>query len=90
MDIYTCFRCKGEILVPSFNNSQKGIIKELGPIEGIKYIRENSTLSLSEAKLLRTHLNPYKGKCLICKVSDIIGENQACSNPNCKRFNLNW
>lgn len=87
---YTCSRCR-PVKVLILKDIEKAEIlakrQDLGTIKTIKFIFDSYKLNLGDAKNLIHHINYKKGKCLVCKVSDIEVENQNCSN--CGRFTLN-
>ena len=88
---FQCSRC-GIIKVPILKDSEKAKIihfkKNIGPMHAINFVRNTYGFELSESKNLINHINSKTGECLVCKVSDIEGENKNC--PNCGRFTLNW
>lgn len=91
MKTYKCSRHK-DVKVPSLSKKEKIEIlnkrEELGTLRTTKFLRETYEMELGEAKNFIHHINSKKGKCLVCKVDSMEGENQTC--PNCGRFSLNW
>lgn len=88
---YKCSRCI-PVPVPELSDQEKAALikyrEENKTLRTIKFMMDEWNFSLIEAKNFFHHINYKLGKCHVCKVDDIEGENQNCRI--CGRFTVNW
>ena len=85
-----CLPSEG-IEIPDFQQSEKLKLTELAtlsPLNLIKYIVDNYTLSHRDAKYIVTHINKTYGHCNRCNFGNLNGEYINC--PKCGALNFNW
>ena len=86
-----CPRCNWTIVQLNLSEEQKravaGILKQDAKLHAVKYLRENTTLSLTDSKGAMMHWHKTYGQCVRCKHTELTEEYINC--PQCNAFNYN-